>query len=90
MIEIKNLTKSFDGKMVLKDISFTISKGSIFGLIGINGAGKSTLMRLMATVYKPDSGEILFEGTNLFQSKEIKKKVFFLPEIGRASCRERV
>lgn len=80
MIEIKNLTKSFDGKMILKDISFTISKGSIFGLIGINGAGKSTLMRLMATVYKPDSGEILFEGTNLFQSKEIKKKVFFLPD----------
>ncbi|MCM1130647.1 MAG: ABC transporter ATP-binding protein [Roseburia sp.] len=80
MIEIKNLTKSFDGKIVLEEINLTISKGSIFGLIGINGAGKSTLMRIMTTVYKPDSGEVLFEGISLFESKEIKKKVFFLPD----------
>ena len=80
MIEIKNLTKSFDGKKVLEEINLTIPKGSIFGLIGINGAGKSTLMRIMTTVYKPDSGEILFEGISLFESKEIKKKVFFLPD----------
>ncbi len=80
MIEIKNLTKSFDGKIVLEEINLTIPKGSIFGLIGINGAGKSTLMRIMTTVYKPDSGEVLFEGISLFESKEIKKKVFFLPD----------
>ncbi len=80
MIEIKNLTKSFDGKIVLEKINLTIPKGSIFGLIGINGAGKSTLMRIMATVYNYDSGEILFEGRSLFESKEIKKKVFFLPD----------
>lgn len=80
MIEIKNLTKRFDDKVVLEEINLTIPKGSIFGLIGINGAGKSTLMRLMATVYKPNSGEILFEGSNLFRSKEVKTKVFFLPD----------
>ena len=80
MIAINNLTKGFDGKVVLEKINLTISKGSIFGLIGINGSGKSTLMRLMATVYKPDAGEILFEGSNLFESKEVKKKVFFLPD----------
>ena len=76
VIKINNLTKSFDDKIVLENINLTIPKGSIFGIIGINGAGKSTLMRLMTTVYKPDSGEILVEGENVYQSTSIKKKFF--------------
>ena len=80
VIKINNLTKSFDDKIVLENINLTIPKGSIFGIIGINGAGKSTLMRLMTTVYKPDSGEILVEWENVYQSTSIKKKFFFLPD----------
>lgn len=80
MIEIKNLTKSFNDNVVLDNINLTIPKGSIFGLVGINGAGKSTLMRLLTTVYKPNFGEILYEGSNIFSLSDIKKKVFYLPD----------
>ncbi len=80
MIEIKNVIKRFNEKIVLEDLNLTIPKGSIFGLIGINGAGKSTLMRLLATIYKPDSGEIFVDNQNIFESKKNKKKIFFLPD----------
>lgn len=48
MIEIKNLSKRFGKKEVIKNLSLTIKENSIFGLVGINGAGKSTLLRILA------------------------------------------
>src|SRR5690606_37031898 len=80
MIEIKNVFKQFGDKQVLKDISLTIKKGSIFGLVGINGAGKSTLLRMMSGVYKPTSGQILIEGSEVFDNPKVKSKVFFLAD----------
>ncbi len=80
MIEIKNLTKSFKKNEVLKDFNLTIEKGSIFGLIGINGAGKTTLLRMLSGVYKADEGEILINGVNIYDNKDVKKQIFFLPD----------
>lgn len=62
MIEIKDLTKTFGQKKALDNISFSVTDGSIFGLVGSNGAGKSTLIRVLAGVFEPDSGNVYLNG----------------------------
>lgn len=56
MIEVKRRKKDFGKAEVLKDVSFTVPDGSVFGMVGVNGAGKSTLLRLMAGVLRPTKG----------------------------------
>ena len=58
VIEVNNISKSFGDRMLFENLSFTIPKGAIVGIVGGNGAGKSTLFRMIAGVEKPDSGEI--------------------------------
>ncbi|HFG1618197.1 TPA: energy-dependent translational throttle protein EttA [Vibrio cholerae] len=58
VIEVKNLTKSFDGRVLIDDLSFSMPKGAIVGIIGPNGAGKSTLFKMLSGVEKLDSGTI--------------------------------
>ncbi|MEK6179289.1 energy-dependent translational throttle protein EttA [Vibrio cholerae] len=58
VIEVKNLTKSFDGRVLIDDLSFSMPKGAIVGIIGPNGVGKSTLFKMLSGVEKPDSGTI--------------------------------
>ncbi len=61
-LEVNNISKSFNGIKAVKDVSFTVPSGSVFGLIGRNGAGKTTTIRMLLNIYVPDSGEILFKG----------------------------
>lgn len=79
MIEIRNLKHAFGSKLVLDNISTDIPDNSIVGLVGINGAGKSTLLRLMAGVYHPDGGMILYDGNNP-EKAETRQNIFFLPD----------
>lgn len=65
MLEIKGISKSYGNIKVLNNISLTISKGSILGLLGINGAGKSTLINILSCFIEPDNGDILLEGVNI-------------------------
>ncbi|MGY5584231.1 energy-dependent translational throttle protein EttA [Vibrio cincinnatiensis] len=58
VIEVKNLTKSFGDRVLIDDLSFSIPKGAIVGIIGANGAGKSTLFKMLSGVEQPDSGSI--------------------------------
>ncbi|GAA5647156.1 MULTISPECIES: energy-dependent translational throttle protein EttA [Vibrio] len=58
VIEVKNLTKSFDGRVLIDDLSFNMPKGAIVGIIGANGAGKSTLFKMLSGTEQPDSGSI--------------------------------
>ena len=80
MIEISNLTKSYDGQIVIKNCNAKIHDGSINGLVGENGAGKSTLLRLIAGVLKADSGSIRLDGEEIFESPNAKSKIFFLAD----------
>ena len=65
MLKVFNVSKSFGGIQALKNVGFELMPGEILGLIGPNGAGKTTLFNLIAGVYKPSSGSILFKGTNI-------------------------
>lgn len=80
MIEIKNLKKIFNENVVLNDVNLIIPDNSIFGLIGINGSGKSTLLRIMASIYKPNEGSIMFDGMSIDTYSKLKELVFFLPD----------
>lgn len=75
---VQNLSKSYDGQNVVRDISFDISKGEVFGLIGPNGAGKTTIIRMLLDIIRPDSGEIRILDDRL--SEKTKDQIGYLPE----------
>ena len=78
LVEIKNLSKSFDDKEILKDVNISIPKGKIVGLLGKNGAGKTTLIKLINDLLTPTDGEILIKGNKI--GVETKKIISYLPE----------
>ncbi|MCF6280301.1 MAG: ATP-binding cassette domain-containing protein [Flavobacteriaceae bacterium] len=65
MIQVNNLSKSFNELHAVKNISFNINKGEVFGFLGPNGAGKSTTINMMSTILQSDEGSILIDGINL-------------------------
>jgi branched-chain amino acid transport system ATP-binding protein len=68
-LELQKVSKRFEGLQAVRDLSFTMQEGEILGLIGPNGAGKSTLFNLINGVYTPDTGRIVFRGTNITGEK---------------------
>ena len=62
LVEFKNVDKSFDGIKILKNVSFSIEKGKIIGLLGKNGMGKSTIIKLINDLLTPTNGEVLING----------------------------
>ena len=69
LIKVTGLTKSYENSPAVSDLSFSVKKGEIVGLLGPNGAGKSTTINILATVLKPDSGNISICGYNLQNEK---------------------
>ena len=82
MIEIKHAVKSFDQVEAIRDLSLTIRDGEVFGLVGTNGAGKSTLLRMVAGIIRPDKGEILSDGSVIYENEELKKEIFYISDEG--------
>ncbi len=81
MLEIKDLKKSYRGKPAVDGVSFKVEGGQLLGVIGRNGAGKSTLMSMIATLIKPDSGSIIFNGTDtVAHPAAIREKLGFVPQ----------
>lgn len=65
LLQVGSLRKAFDGRVVLRDVGFTVDRGSIFTVLGPSGAGKSVLLKCLAGVEDPDGGEVFFEGKPL-------------------------
>ena len=87
LLEIKHVKKSFGDVEVLKDISLTVERGEVLGIIGPSGSGKSTLLRCATGLEKQDAGEILYDGTfglvfqnfNLFPHFSVMKNITDAP-----------
>ena len=80
MLEMKNVTKCFDGFKALDDLTLTVPKGAVYGLVGPNGAGKSTAIRHLTGVYRPDSGSITMEGRPIYENPEVKARIGYIPD----------
>lgn len=70
IIEIKEVSKSFRGVEVLKDVTMTLESGHVYGFIGHNGSGKTVLLKLICAFLEPTTGEILFNGKNIIKNNE--------------------
>lgn len=80
ILRVEGVRKEFDGVVAVKNASFAVKKGEIFGLLGPNGAGKTTLIRMILDILKPDSGEIHFSLSGSDNDSLHKEKVGYLPE----------
>ncbi|MBU4343092.1 MAG: LPS export ABC transporter ATP-binding protein [Candidatus Omnitrophica bacterium] len=65
LLEIKNLTKSYDGKRVVDGVNLNIKRGEVVGLLGPNGAGKTTTFYMVVGMLKPEKGKIIFDGKDI-------------------------
>jgi len=82
LIEVKNLTKKYGDNTAVKDLSFTVEKGKIYGFLGPNGAGKSTTMNIITGCLAATSGQVLINGHDIFEEpREAKKYIGYLPEL---------
>ncbi len=80
MLEMKHVTKSFDGFKALDDLTLTVPKGAVYGLVGPNGAGKSTAIRHLTGVYRQDAGEVCVEGISVYENPAIKSRIGYIPD----------
>ena len=81
MIEVKNIKKSFDGKVVIEDVSTVMKAGQCNLIIGTSGSGKTVLQKCIVGLFEPDSGEVLYSGNN-FTAMEGEEKTEIRKEIG--------
>jgi ABC-2 type transport system ATP-binding protein len=85
IIEVKNLTKYYDGFLAVDHINFMVKKGEIFGFLGPNGAGKTTTIRILTGILKPDEGTALVSGYDVLKNPlEIKQCLGVVPEVSNA------
>ncbi|NOS71679.1 MAG: ABC transporter ATP-binding protein, partial [Verrucomicrobia bacterium] len=81
MIEVQNLTKRYAGRAALADVSFSVGRGEIVGLLGHNGAGKSTTMRILSGFIPATSGSARIAGLDVFhESEEVRRRIGYMPE----------
>ncbi|MDH3379105.1 MAG: ABC transporter ATP-binding protein [Gammaproteobacteria bacterium] len=81
MLEVRKLSRSYDGFVAVDDVTFNIGKGEIVGLLGHNGAGKTTIMKMLSGYLEPDQGQITIDGTDLsVDPKKVQQCLGYLPE----------
>jgi ABC-2 type transport system ATP-binding protein len=78
VVELRNVSKRFDNFIAVRDLSFEVRKGTIFGLLGPNGAGKTTTIRMIVNIFAPDEGEIKVMDRHI--SSELQQHIGYLPE----------
>ena len=80
MIEVKSLTKKYDGFTAVDRLDLTINEAEVFGLIGTNGAGKSTLLKMVSGIIRPDEGSLMVDGEEIFENIAQKQKIFYISD----------
>ncbi len=80
MLKMTNVTKTFDGFKALDNLTLTVPKGAVYGLVGPNGAGKSTAIRHLTGIYRPDSGDITLEGAPIYENPAAKMRIGYIPD----------
>lgn len=80
MIVVNKISKELDDTEALSDVSFTVKKGSIYGLLGSNGAGKTTLLRIIAGVLRESEGNITVDNQPVFENTHVKERMIFIPD----------
>ena len=80
MIEVKHVTKTFDGFRALDGLTMSVPDGSIYGLVGPNGAGKSTILRHITGIYRQDEGEVLVAGEPVYENPAVKARIASIPD----------
>lgn len=79
-IEVKNVSKSYGKVMALDNVSFTVGKGEVFGLIGPDGAGKTTMFRILCSLLLPDNGTATVDGFDVArQMRHVRSRVGYMP-----------
>lgn len=81
LLHADRLCRSFHGKEIVKNVSFSLSRGEVLGLLGPNGAGKTTTMKMLSGILAPNSGTVTYCGTDLHRGRtETKRHIGYLPE----------
>ena len=80
MLEMKSVTKTFGDFKALEDLTMTVPKGAVYGLVGPNGAGKSTAIRILTGVYRQDKGDVLMENTPIYENPTLKARIGYIPD----------
>ncbi|MGL4107596.1 ABC transporter ATP-binding protein [Clostridium sp. LP20] len=80
MLEIKELSLQLDDKEILRNININIAEGKIYGLIGPNGVGKTTLIKCLTGIYKVTSGQVLYDGEEIYENPKVKKRVAYVAD----------
>lgn len=80
MIKIKNVSKYYGAVKSLDGVSAEIGNGSVFGLVGSNGSGKSTLLRILCGVFRPDGGEVFYDGVSVYENPRLKDEILYLSD----------
>ena len=80
MIQVNNVIKEFEGFRALNGVNMHVGKGEVYGLVGPNGAGKSTIIRHLTGVYRQDAGEVFVAGKPVFENREVKAKIAYIPD----------
>ena len=80
MLEMKNVTKIFGTLRALDDLTMTVPRGAVYGLVGPNGAGKSTAIRHLTGVYRQNSGTVTMEGQPVYENPAVKARMGIIPD----------
>ena len=80
LLSVNDLSKSYDGKQVIKDINFIIKKGEVVGLVGENGAGKTSTIKSILKLIRHNTGSMKFEGKEYNNIFDIENKICYIPD----------
>jgi ABC-2 type transport system ATP-binding protein len=80
LLQLQSVSRRLAGRIIVEDLTLSLDRGCVLGLLGVNGAGKSTTLRMIASVLAPSAGKVLFEGRDLREEAALARRLGYLPE----------